>query len=340
MRSAAPLAVFLFVACTLNAQNIKTFDVPNVTDTTPTGISASGEIVGYYNDDQAGFLRDRKGSITTFNCPVASLICVPTGISPSGQIVGYQFPVQVGYEAYGVESFLRNSNGVIGFFGSSFNEGEGSGLFAQAINPTGEIVGDWTDLLENNHGFLRTPDGTITSIDIDPHKFPTPGTFVSAINQAGVIVGWGNAFDIFDPRVHGFIRQVDGTITTFDVLNAESSFPRAINARGQIAGNWEDSTFNFHGFFRDVDGNTIDIDPPGAMETVIAGIDSKGRVAGTYSRGDDTSYAFVRDPDGTFTTIEVPDSRYATVVAMNPGGEIVGVFFDSGGNAHGWVRTP
>jgi hypothetical protein len=339
MRSAAPLSVLLFVASALNAQKIKTFDVPNGTNTTPTGISTSGEIVGHYNDDQAGFLRDRKGSITKFNCPVDSLICIPTGISPTGQIVGYQFPVQVGPFEYGVESFLRKSNGTIGFFGSTFNEGEGSGLFAEAINPAGEIAGDWTDIVDNNHGFVRTPDGTVTSIDIDPHKFPTPGTFVTAINQAGVIVGWGNAFGVFDLRLHGFIRQVDGTITTFDVLNAEGSFPQAINAQGQIAGYWQDSTSHDHGFVRDVDGNTITVDYPGATETAVLGIDSRGTVAGVYGLSSSDSHAFVRDPDGTFTTIEIPDSTFTTIAGMNPDGDIVGAFFDSSGNSHGWVRT-
>ena len=114
MRSAT-LALFLFVAATLNAQKdkITTFDVPNGTFTTPLGISPSGAIVGYYDDTMGeirGFLRDSHGKFITFNFPNEPSI-FPTAVNQSGEIVGYYDvpfnqqtePVQVG--------FVRNSSG-------------------------------------------------------------------------------------------------------------------------------------------------------------------------------------------------------------------------------------
>ena len=76
------------------------------------------------------------------------------------------------------------------------------------------------------HGFLRTPDGTFTTIDF-------PGAFVTevlAINPAGIIVGdFCNAVTCY----HGFVRAPDGTFTVF---NANAGIPSGINPAGAITG--------------------------------------------------------------------------------------------------------
>ena len=76
------------------------------------------------------------------------------------------------------------------------------------------------------HGFLRTRDGTFTTIDY-------PGaaeTQVLAINPAGVIVGdFCNAVTCYQ----GFVRAPDGTFT---VINANAGIPTGINPAGAITG--------------------------------------------------------------------------------------------------------
>src|SRR5215831_15597582 len=90
MRSTIPLAFFLFVASTLAAQKISTYDIPGGTNATPTGISSSGEIIGSYMDTAAnkirGFLRQPNGTITVFDFP-NGMSTLPTAIN-SGLIVG------------------------------------------------------------------------------------------------------------------------------------------------------------------------------------------------------------------------------------------------------------
>jgi hypothetical protein len=75
------------------AQEITTFDVPGGIFTTPTAITPSGQIVGYYGDTTAvairGFLRNRDGTVTTFAAAPDSTYTMPTGVNPSGQIIGY-----------------------------------------------------------------------------------------------------------------------------------------------------------------------------------------------------------------------------------------------------------
>jgi len=55
----------------------------------------------------------------------------------------------------------------------------------------------------------------------------------------------------FEP--HGFVRALNGLITTFDPPGAggfQGTQPQAINPRGLIAGYYTDSNNVFHGFLR------------------------------------------------------------------------------------------
>lgn len=325
MRSATPLAFFLCVASTISAQKISTFDIPGGTNTTPTGISSAGEIVGSYTDSAAkktrGFLRQPNGTITVFDFP-NGVFTTPTAVN-SGLIVGYS--EQSGPLRSSEPGFLRGQNG--GF--ASIIPPAATDVFPTAINPSGEIVGWYINTAYNRNSFIRA-NGSITVLTLSSIE-----SQINAINPAGQCTGFyleQNTGDFL-----GFLRQPDGSVTSFNALNATGTFPEAINARGQIAGSWRESNFP-RGFMRDINGNITVIEFPGAKQTQVLGIDSSGRVAGVFSNDNVVSQAFVREVDGSFTTIEVADSTYTTVVAMNPGGEIVGAFFDAKG-VHGWVRS-
>jgi hypothetical protein len=136
------LALFLFVAATLNAQHdqkITTFDVPNSSYTFPTAISTSGEIVGYYYDSgrfQRAFLRKSNGAITTLNFPKPG--AVPTAVS-GGQIAGYYDYLADKPQLDGppfLAGFIRRANGE---FTSIIPNVEWNAI-PRAINPAGEVV--------------------------------------------------------------------------------------------------------------------------------------------------------------------------------------------------------
>jgi hypothetical protein len=92
---------------------------------------------------------------------------------------------------------------------------------------------------------VRNKDGIITSFDAGPN-FTTP----ISINPSGEIAGY--YFDV-NFRGHGFVRDKDGTITSFDVLGAGSNgtFPASINPRGEITGSYSDASNVSHGFLRE-----------------------------------------------------------------------------------------
>src|SRR2546422_37705 len=90
-----------------------------------------------------------------------------------------------------------------------------------SVNQTGATTGVYSDARGASHGFLRAPDGTITTFDVPgAGTGVSQGTCAQSINDSGAITGW-----YVDPKgtngaIHGFLRAPDGTITTFDVPGA------------------------------------------------------------------------------------------------------------------------
>jgi uncharacterized membrane protein len=166
------------------AQKITTFDLPGGLATTPTAISPSGRVVGYYGDQSAmavrGFIRKPNGTFTSFDAP-NSTYTLPTGVSPLEQIIGfYGDNLDFGYQQLG---FLRNPDGAM----ATFNGGSGTVTFPEDINAFGEVVGDWEDIGQRVHGFFRNPDDTIISIDAGSGSYV--GTHALGINAAGQVTG-------------------------------------------------------------------------------------------------------------------------------------------------------
>jgi YD repeat-containing protein len=334
MRSASPLALLVFVAATLHAQKFTILEVPNGIGTMPLAISPSGEIVGVYQDDQThlnrAFIRNQDRKFTTFNDPNA-FTPTPTVVNSSGVIAGYEFASSFPSPE---QFFVRSPKGKITEFNLSplfpFNDPD---IRMTGINARGEMVGFYSDTILTYVSFLRAPDGTITTVDL-VGEGAYPGTFITAINDAGVCTGSYTPDQSFNGT--GFIRKPDGDITSFTVLNALGTYPEAINARGQVAGNWDDST-SIHGFVRDRDGKITTIDAPGAQSTSVVGIDARGQVAGNFYDPAGKSHGFVREVDGTFTTIDAPDATDTFVVAINPRGEVIGNAAISIGASEGFL---
>jgi hypothetical protein len=150
------------------------------------------------------------------------------------------------------------------------------------------------------------------------------------INQAGV--------------TGGFIRNVDGEVTTFAVAGSALTSPVAINAAGEIAGNTIDTKGNSYGFARYANGSIATFDPggthPGA--TVVTGINNDGTIVGNYELTNTVfpQHGFIRSVDGTITTFDVPGSDRTEPVGINAAGEIAGIYWFNGNvQAGGFVRS-
>ena len=94
------------------------------------------------------------------------------------------------------------------------------GTVAYDNNDLGVIVGFYTDPNIVPHGFLRLPNGQITSFDAPGAGLGSglnQGTAAYAINNLGAIAG-----QFQDPSYvyHGFVRYPNGSFTTFDEPDA------------------------------------------------------------------------------------------------------------------------
>ncbi|HEX3651323.1 MAG TPA: hypothetical protein VHU18_00710 [Rhizomicrobium sp.] len=133
--------------------------------------------------------------------------------------------------------FARDRKGGVTIF-----QGPNSSLWTLPgrINNKGRIAGNYIDPATGKGlGFLRLPDGSLTTIDIGD------GPVVEAINDSGVIVGRTTN----DGRSRGFIRHPNGKISYFDAQEGRSfTTPTSINNDGEIAGDCVDPDGVQHGF--------------------------------------------------------------------------------------------
>ena len=160
-------------------------------------------------------------TITTFDAPGAGTSAFQGtyafNIDPSGAIIGYS------RDANNVRhGFIRSKNGSFTIFDApGAGTGPGQGTRAYSINPSGTITGHFTDSVDAAHGYVRSNQGVITVFDAPgAGTGPGHGTFVTSpliINPDGAIAGWAvdSAF-----VYHGFLRDKNGVITTFDAPGA------------------------------------------------------------------------------------------------------------------------
>jgi hypothetical protein len=210
------------------------------------------------------------------------------------------------------------------------------------VTPSGRITGYYDANNGQSHGFLKEDDRSVISFDVPGAR----DTFPQAINSSGEIVGVYGGFDLFFR--HAFLRQPDGTISTFDVANSVQTYVTghgAINSAGEITGYYYPTLINPmpHGFLRQADGEIVTFDVPGSTQTSPSAINNRGQITGLYI--DDVFHlggrGFLRDADGTIMVFDAPGATtiYTIPRDINAAGEIVGIFADSKG-FHGFIRHP
>jgi uncharacterized membrane protein len=310
------------------------FDVPGAKFTSPASINDRGEIVGWwssvgYLDQPHGFVRDRCGTITSFDVPGATAtdVLFHQSINREGDSVG------IWYGRSGEPGgFLRHRNGKIT---SSLVPGAATSS-ADSINDRGDVLGTFSDPDGTSAGFVRDEHGTVT-----PFNVPGAAALIpQSINNRGTSAGnWSENPD--SNFFHGFVRDKTGSTTSFDVPGAMATYPASINDKGQIVGSWSATLFAFHGFLRDSDGTITLFDVAGAAATNPSSINDKGEIAG-YWNDPATSHAhgFVRHVDGTVTLFDAPGAVLTIAASINAHGEIAGEYYDNANVLHGFVRVP
>ena len=123
---------------------------------------------------------------------------------------------------------------------------------------------------------------------------------------------------------------------TFDVPGARNIFVSSINANGQVAGYYND-TSGAHGFVYS-GGTFTSLDFPGALNTFVSSINVNGQVAGSYGDTSGGAHGFVYS-GGTFTSLDFPGALNTFVSSINVNGQVAGSYYDTSGGNHGYVYS-
>jgi len=201
------------------------------------------------------------------------------------------------------------------------------------INNLGQVVGWFGNNNGDDHGFLRNPDGTISTIDALGSSVLYTRLF--GINDSGVMVGYYREAQEFGLMIsaQGFFRV--------NPLGSVSTSVHGINSSGDIVGTFRTDSSGLHGFIQTdalKAGARTTFDAPGAQDTQPYGINDAGMVVGRFVDAARFAHAFLRDSNGQFTILAGPHGERITANGINNHGQIVGSLFDAG--THGFVREP
>jgi hypothetical protein len=328
----APCAMLLLVTALpgvpLSAQKIVTFDVPGA-DTT----------AGSNNGTFAG------------------------SINNWGAITGYYVDANDVYHG-----FLRSLEGKLASFqapGADTTAGSFNGTAPTVINDLGAVAGEYWDVNDVGHGFLRSPGGKFTTFDAPGAG--GYGTTPLAINLEGAVVGYYSDSNF---AFHAFLRSPQGKFTTWDGPDActgngsegcYGSGASNINAFGVVVGGFQDNSgyFVHHNFVRSPDGKLKTFDVPEAGKGTdqgtgcpgcALGLNQLGAIAGIYSDSNSVNHGYLRSPKGEITTFDAPgagtDAYEGTgcfsdcPVLLNDLGVIAGIYIDTNFVYHGYLRSP
>ena len=244
---------------------------------------------------------------------------------------------------------------------TSFKVLQGSQTGVGGINDSDWVSGSVQTGKPMMVGFIRKPDGTVTTFLINGH-----GNLANKINNYATVVGSYFPSDTSGNQL-GFKRYSNGSVVTlngpsgarstvayginnagkivgayvtstsvqkgFTYLNgAYTTFyhsgwsflePHAINKQGVIVGDYLDSSSRTHGFAYS-NGQWVTVNVPGASDTVILGINDYGSMVGWYlPQGSSTSRGFLYK-NGTFSTVEYAGKPSFSVDGINNLGHIYG----------------
>ena len=210
------------------------------------------------------------------------------------------------------------------------------------VNNKGQLVGN--DFAGD--GFFVNTKHEVTEIRCPGDRTDNDSTTVSAINNAGQVVG--SCTD------GGFVRDKNGNITILNFPGAANTLAYGINDTGDVVGQYGNSPFTdptgiarFHGFVWS-NGVYITIDAPfsDAVHTALLGINNAGHIIGTYlphrsGSSDindyDSELAFLYD-NGNFTPLDFPGAQIPFCCGaqtfpmdINNLGQVVGSSYDSNG---------
>ena len=219
---------------------------------------------------------------------------------------------------------------------TSFDIPGATSYFVAGINDEGLVAGSWSAADGSEIGFIRAPDGRISTPIVHPDD-NTRTTVLRAVNDEGVIAGFYGA------NVSNGFLLTEGKFRTVDFPGAVATALRGINNLGDVSGTYSvvDLNADEFGFIIPCRGPAISFKLPDPTGTgiVVGGINDLRQLVGYYTDATSTLVGFLRQPSGQFVSVIVPGALSTQVYGINDCGIVVGVYGD-GSTAHGFYGRP
>ena len=219
---------------------------------------------------------------------------------------------------------------------TSFDIPGATSYFVAGINDEGLIAGTWTAADGSIVGFMRFPDGRISTPIVNPND-NSGLTVLRAVNDEGVIAGFYGA-----NVSHGFLLS-QGKFQTVDFPGAVATAVRGINNLGDLSGTYSivDLNADEFGFIIPRRGPAISfkLSDPTGTGIVVGGINDLRQLVGYYTNAASALVGFLRQPSGQFVSVIVSGAVSTQVIGINDCGIVVGTYGD-GSTAHGFYGRP
>jgi len=333
----------------------------NTGTTSPVGLNTAEHVVGSYVDgsgNRVGFLY-AAGKYTVITPPTANGFARASGINDSNTIVGdfltsdgryhgflYSGGTYTTYDANTTTSCgifgINNAGDFVGDVGSGpvqgfiqmvgaknpieFYASGTDSTYAYAINSSNEVVGEYFDSSNVQHGFYRSAGGKITEIAY-------PGaiqTVAYGINDAGEITGtYLNASNL----PYGF-TYIKGKYASTDFAGTTG-----INSKGAYVGSYwgvDGAPAAYLASPQAFKLATVKISND--QQAALWGVNKAGVAVGSYVDSSGTEHGMMIAA-GKITNIDDPEGVSTICFAINTTNHIVGDYFDTSGNPHGFEYT-
>jgi uncharacterized membrane protein len=291
-------------------------------DTYAQGINNSDEVVGEFFDSKGrahGFLRSASGKITAINYPgAAQTYCY--GINAAGEIAG---------------AYITSKGQDYGFTYAKGKFKVADFATVNGLNADGAYVGTYFGVDGTAAGYIALPQAFTLSKLAIPTPYSKYGAIITAINNAGVMVG---GYNDASGNGHGMMIA-DGKVTVIDDPDGVQTALFAINSSNEIVGDAFDSQGNPHGF-KYVDGKFTSIPgPSGALSSDATGINNQGWVAGDYYDDKDRTHHGFLLKGSTYKELNIPGAFATFAAGMNNAGMIVLVEVDAKAYTESYLYT-
>src|SRR5690349_15166646 len=168
--------------------------------------------------------------------------------------------------------------------------------------------------------------------------FDAPGgtnTRPRGMNNVGSITG---DFAPTGGGVAGFVRAADGTFSTFQVKNSDTT-ASGINDRGSVTGSRSTKEAGDLCFLRHPNGRAIICGPLSQHSSEGRSINKSGVICGDYEDDTFATHGFVWDTANGATVFDAPGAIETEAFSINDGGATTGFWTDANQVVHGFIRA-